>query len=95
MNKKVHLFFEQLLKLTKQLLQGSNKSKNKWFPLKPFSLTTTEDNYNIYISQNIQNFSSMTAFTSSQKGGNSQQIGEFWNDVFSTYSVKNVGLDYK
>lgn len=37
----------------------------------------------------------MTAFTSSQKDGNSQQIGEFWNDVFSTYSVKNVGLDYK
>ena len=30
---------------------------------------------------------SMTAFTSSQKGGNSQQIGEFRNDVFSIYIV--------
>ena len=38
----------------------------------------------------------MTAFTSSQKGGNSQQIGEFANDVFSIYIVlKNVGLNYK
>ena len=39
----------------------------------------------IFINPKIsKSFFSMTAFTSSQKGGNSQQIdGEFWNDAFS------------